>query len=75
MRDSETAQNAVQVALTGPVFSTLHTNDALPRAHGGLGIEPFMNSWTIVGAMAQRLTTTISTTAIGPAPEYGRGFQ
>jgi general secretion pathway protein E len=64
IRDSETAQNAVQAALTGHlVFSTLHTNDAASSVTRlvDLGIEPFLISSTIVGAMAQRLIRTICT--------------
>jgi general secretion pathway protein E len=64
IRDSETAQNAVQAALTGHlVFSTLHTNDASSSVTRlvDLGIEPFLISSTIVGAMAQRLIRTICT--------------
>ena len=62
IRDRETAEIAVQSALTGHmVFSTLHTNDAA----GGLtrlvemGIEPFLAASSIVGILAQRLVRTI----------------
>ncbi len=62
IRDAETAEIAVQSALTGHmVFSTLHTNDAA----GGLtrlvemGIEPFLASSSIIGILAQRLVRTI----------------
>lgn len=58
MRDAETAENAVQAALTGHlVFSTLHTNDA-PGAvtrMAELGVQPFLISSTVLGVMAQRL--------------------
>ncbi len=58
IRDKETAEIAVQSALTGHlVFSTLHTNDA-PGALTRLidmGIEPFLVSSSIVGILAQRL--------------------
>lgn len=62
IRDPETAQNAVQAALTGHlVFSTLHTNDASSAITRlvDLDIQPFLISSTIVGAMAQRLLRKI----------------
>ena len=62
IRDSETANMAVQASLTGHlVLSTLHTNDApssLPRLHD-LGVQPFLTSATILGVMAQRLIRTL----------------
>jgi len=58
MRDFETAQNAVQAALTGHlVLSTLHTNDA-PSAITrliDLGIQPFLVTSSLIGVEAQRL--------------------
>jgi len=58
IRDRETAQIAVQAALTGHlVFSTLHTNDA-PSAIVRLvdmGIEPYLVSSCLEGVLAQRL--------------------
>jgi len=62
IRDPETAQYAVQAALTGHlVFSTLHTNDAATAITRliDLGIERFMISSTLIGAMAQRLVRMI----------------
>jgi general secretion pathway protein E len=62
IRDHETAQNAVQAALTGHlVFSTLHTNDASTSVTRliDLGIEPFLISSSLIGAMAQRLVRKI----------------
>ncbi len=62
IRDGETAQNAIQAALTGHlVFSTLHTNDAASSITRliDLGIEPFLISSSLIGAMAQRLVRTI----------------
>ena len=62
IRDGETAQNAVQAALTGHlVFSTLHTNDASTSITRlvDLGIQPFLISSSLVGAMAQRLLRKI----------------
>jgi general secretion pathway protein E/type IV pilus assembly protein PilB len=62
IRDLETAEIAVQSALTGHlVFSTLHTNDA-PTAITRLvdmGLEPFLVSSTVEGLMAQRLVRRI----------------
>ena len=58
IRDKETAENAIQAALTGHlVLSTLHTNDtggALTRL-AELGVEPFLIASTVVGVIAQRL--------------------
>ncbi len=62
IRDEETAQNAVQAALTGHlVFSTLHTNDSATSVTRlvDLGIQPFLISSTLIGAMAQRLVRKI----------------
>ncbi|MCE5265145.1 MAG: type II secretion system ATPase GspE [Deltaproteobacteria bacterium] len=62
IRDLETAEIAVQSALTGHlVFSTLHTNDA-PSAITrllDLGVERFLLSSTIRGILAQRLVRVI----------------
>ena len=62
MRDSDTADNAVQAALTGHlVLSTLHTNDA-PSAITrlmDLGMQPFLVASTVIGIMAQRLVRRI----------------
>ncbi|MGE5234636.1 MAG: GspE/PulE family protein [Acidobacteriota bacterium] len=62
IRDAETAQYATQAALTGHlVFSTLHTNDAASSISrlADLGVERFLISSTLVGAMAQRLLRKI----------------
>lgn len=62
IRDRETAEIAVQAALTGHlVLSTLHTNDA-PSAFTRLidmGIEPFLITSSVIGVLAQRLARTI----------------
>jgi len=62
IRDLETAENAVQAALTGHlVFSTLHTNDspsAITRLLD-LGVASYLISSTIIGIMAQRLVRKI----------------
>ncbi|MDH3254324.1 MAG: GspE/PulE family protein [Acidobacteriota bacterium] len=62
IRDPETAQYAVQAALTGHlVFSTLHTNDAaatITRLQD-LEVEPYLIGSTLIGAVAQRLVRKI----------------
>ncbi|HAM52799.1 MAG TPA: type II secretion system protein GspE [Nitrospiraceae bacterium] len=62
VRDLETAEIAIQSALTGHlVFSTLHTNDA-PSAITRLldmGVENFLLSSTVRGILAQRLVRAI----------------
>jgi general secretion pathway protein E len=62
IRDLETADMAIQAALTGHlVLSTLHTNDA-PSAITrliDLGVPPYLLSATIIGVMAQRLVRTL----------------
>ncbi len=67
IRDGETAQYAIQAALTGHlVFSTLHTNDASTSISRliDLGVERFLISSTFIGAMAQRLVRKICTKCI-----------
>ncbi len=62
IRDLETAENAVQAALTGHlVFSTLHTNDAPSSVTRllDLGMAPYLISSTVIGVMAQRLVRKI----------------
>jgi general secretion pathway protein E len=62
IRDRETAEMAVQAALTGHlVLSTLHTNDA-PAAIARLseiGVPPYLISATLIGVIAQRLVRTL----------------
>jgi general secretion pathway protein E len=62
IRDTETAEMAVQAALTGHlVFSTLHTNDA-PSAVTRLmelGIPQYLINATLLGVLAQRLVRTL----------------
>lgn len=58
IRDLETAQIAVQAALTGHlVLATLHTNDSASAVTRliDMGIEPFLLSSTLRGVLAQRL--------------------
>lgn len=75
IRDAETADLAVQAALTGHlVFSTLHTNNAatsLPRLLD-MGIEPFLIASTVRGVIGQRLVRKLCTTCrqqFSPTPE------
>jgi general secretion pathway protein E len=62
IRDHDTADMAVQAALTGHlVFSTLHTNDA-PTAVTrllDLNVPPYLLNSTLLGVMAQRLVRTL----------------
>ena len=62
IRDRDTADMAVQAALTGHlVLSTLHTNDA-PTAVTrllDLGVPPYLINSTLLGVMAQRLVRTL----------------
>ena len=62
IRDLDTAEMAIQAALTGHlVLSTLHTNDA-PSAVTrllDLGVPPYLLSATVLGIMAQRLVRTL----------------
>ena len=62
IRDLQTADMAVQAALTGHlVFSTLHTNDA-PSAITRLmelGVPPYLINATVLGVLAQRLVRTL----------------
>ena len=62
IRDRETAENAVQAALTGHlVLSTLHTNDAPSSITRliDLGVPPFLITSTVIGIIAQRLLRKI----------------
>src|SRR5512141_1805519 len=62
IRDRETAENAVQAALTGHlVLSTLHTNDSVSSIVRllDLGVPSFLISATLVGIIAQRLVRRI----------------
>jgi general secretion pathway protein E len=62
IRDLQTAEMAVQAALTGHlVFSTLHTNDAASAITRliDLGVPPYLISATVVGVLAQRLVRTL----------------
>lgn len=71
IRDRETAEIAVQAALTGHlVLSTLHTNSAagaLTRLQN-MGIEPFLISSALIGVIGQRLLRTICQNCKEPTP-------
>jgi type IV pilus assembly protein PilB len=70
-RDKETAQTAVEAALTGHlVFTTLHTNSAavaFTRLHE-MGIEPFLVSTSTIGIIAQRLARRLCQQCKEPQP-------
>ena len=62
VRDLETAEMAIQSALTGHlVFSTLHTNDAASAITrlADLGVPPYLIGATVAGVLAQRLVRTL----------------
>ena len=62
IRDKETAEIAIQSALTGHLlFSTLHTNDAVGAISRllDMGVEGFLLSSTLLGILAQRLVRVI----------------
>ena len=76
IRDLETAEMAVQAALTGHlVFSTLHTNDAASAITRllDLGVPAYLLNATVIGVLAQRLVRQLcmacrqSDTAVTPA--------
>ncbi len=75
IRDLDTAEAAIQAALTGHlVFSTLHTNDAASAATRllDMGVEPFLITSTLNAVMAQRLVRTICSQcreSYTPSPE------
>ncbi len=64
IRDLETAEIAVQAALTGHlVLSTLHTNDAPATVSRlmDMGVDDYLLTSTLVGVLAQRLVRTLCT--------------
>jgi type II secretory ATPase GspE/PulE/Tfp pilus assembly ATPase PilB-like protein len=71
IRDKETAQLAVQAALTGHlVFSTIHTNSAagaIPRLID-MGVDPFLIAPTLIAVFGQRLVRKICPGAAAPFP-------
>ena len=76
IRDMETAEMAIQAALTGHlVFSTLHTNDAASAVTRliDMGVEPFLVSSSVNAILAQRLVRKICSHCrepYTPTPEY-----
>ncbi len=75
IRDLETAEMAIQAALTGHlVFSTLHTNDstsAITRMND-LGVAPYLIGSTLIGVLAQRLVRTLCPACKVPDEETTR---
>ena len=75
IRDAQTADVAIQAALTGHlVFSTVHTNDAAGAITRllDMGVENYLISSALLGILAQRLVRVICRTCIEPievAPE------
>ncbi|MEK7635327.1 MAG: GspE/PulE family protein [Patescibacteria group bacterium] len=71
IRDKETAQLAIQAALTGHlVFSTIHTNNAIgviPRLID-MGVDPYLIAPTLILAIAQRLARSFYPGAGKPIP-------
>ena len=80
IRDTETAQVAVQAALTGHlVFSTLHTNDAASAVTRlvDMGVPPYLVASTVQGVLAQRLLRRVCAacrTAYAPGLEERAPF-
>jgi len=70
IRDLETAQIAIQSALTGHlVFSTLHTNDSVGAFTRlmDMGLEPFLVADSVRGVLAQRLVRRVCPACAHPA--------
>ncbi len=71
IRDKETAQLAIQAALTGHlVFSTIHTNTAagvIPRLID-MGVDPYLIAPTLIAAIGQRLVRRLCPGAGQPVP-------
>mgnify|MGYP003340065838 CR=1 FL=1 len=74
IRDKETAQLAIQAALTGHlVLSTIHTNSAIgviPRLVD-MGVDPYLIAPTLILAMAQRLVSVLCPDSGTPIPVEG----
>jgi general secretion pathway protein E len=72
IRDRETAEIAVQSALTGHlVLATLHTNDALSAVTrlGDMGVEPYLVAAALRATMAQRLVRRLCPQCAAPEPD------
>lgn len=68
IRDKQTAQTAIEAALTGHlVLSTVHTNDApaVIMRLMDMGVEPFLINAAVTGVLAQRLARKICTSCRG----------
>ncbi len=78
VRDSETAEVAIRVALTGHlVFSTLHTNDAsgaITRLED-IGVEPYLIATSVLCVIGQRLVRVICRECRRPRPLPPQGRQ
>ncbi len=75
IRDLETAEMAIQAALTGHlVFSTLHTNDAASAVTRlvDLGVPPYLINATLIGVLAQRLARTLCPACKQPDAGFDR---
>ncbi len=74
IRDKETAQLAIQAALTGHlVFSTIHTNNAIgviPRLVD-MGVDPYLIAPTLIAAVAQRLVRNLCPESAEEIPVEG----
>src|SRR5712691_463988 len=69
IRDSETAEMAIQASLTGHlVFSTLHTNDAPGSVTRliDMGVQPFLVASSVMAVMAQRLARVVCSKCKSP---------
>jgi type II secretion system protein E len=78
IRDGETAEIAVQAALTGHlVLSTLHTNDAASALTRlvDLGVAPFLIASTVEAVLAQRLVRVLCESCKEEVPDAGRELQ
>ncbi len=74
IRDFETAQIAIQASLTGHlVLATVHTNDAVSSVTRlvDMGVEPYLLSSSLLGALAQRLVRKLCPVCKRP-DEHGR---
>ena len=72
IRDSDTANMAIQASLTGHlVFSTLHTNDAASAVTRllDLGVEPYLVASSLVASLAQRLVRKLCPACREPVAE------
>ncbi len=76
IRDAETAEIAIQAALTGHlVFSTLHTNDASGAVSRllDMGVEDYLLASSLIGVLAQRLVRRVCSSCRRPidaSPEF-----